>query len=366
MSRAPWKSPLPGLALAFVATLYSVNAYASPALNTAPVGFINLSAPAGSDVLVSLSFTRPSVYSGTVGGLSGAVITAAGSPGWTVNRWVQSLPSQPDTYYVQFKSGSAAGRFYSVVANTANTVTIDWNGETPAAAVSDTFVLIPYWTLGTLYPASQAGTAFTASSSDTVHGTEILLPASAATAGINLSASATFYFFGGSWRKVGASPSASFDATVVAPNGYLIQRNRGAATTVSVYGGVPTGVISTLLSAQGGGAQQDNAVALPFPGTVTLDDSNLRGSGAFRASTSPFFHTDELYVFDNTASGINKAAVAVYYYYNGAWRKAGAPVTTNFGPTAVFVPGTGVMVRKGGTGAAAATAYWTYTSPVSP
>ena len=329
-------------------------------LNTAPVGFINLPVPAGSDVLVSPCFARPSVYSGTVGGVSGAVITASGSPAWTVNSWVRSLPSQPDTYYVQFKSGTATGRCYTVVSNTAQTVTVDWNGETPAAATSDTFVIIPYWTLGTLYPAAEAGTAFTTSSSESSHGTEILFPKPAA-AGINLTPDATFYFLSGAWRKVGESSSTSFDWTVVAPDSYIIQRNTTAATNVSVFGRVPSGVISVVLSARGGTAKQDNPVALSFPGTVTLDNSNLQGSGAFRASTSPFLHTDELYVFDNTSTGIKKAAAAVYFYYNGAWRKVGAPITSNFGTTAVFVPGTGVIIRKSGTGSTAASAYWTYT-----
>lgn len=344
----------------FVATSHPVTAASSPTLNTAPVGFINLPAPANSDVLVSSCFTRPSVYSGSIGGLSGAVITASGNPAWVVNGWVRSLPSQPDTYYVQFKSGNATGRFYTVVANAAQTVTIDWNGETPAAAVTDQFVIIPYWTLGTLYPAAEAGTAFTASSSESLRGTEILFPESAA-AGINLPASATYYFLGGAWRKGGESSSTSFDWTVVAPDSYIIQRNKSTATNVSVFGRVPGGVISTVLNAQGGSAKQDNAVALSFPGTVTLDNSNLRGSGAFRVSISPVLHTDELYVFDNAATGIKKAAAAVYYYYNNAWRKVGAPVTSDFGATAVFVPGTGVIVRKSGTGSTAATAYWTYT-----
>lgn len=365
MSRASWKSLSLGLALAWMAASQPALAGAVVTATSAPVGFVSLPAQANTDVLVSLSFARPSVYSGSVGSVIGAVITASGSPAWTTNSWARSLPGQPDTYYVQFKSGSAAGRCYTVVSNTAQTVTVDWNGETPAAAAADKFVIIPYWTLGTLYPAAEAATAFTASSSESSRGTEILIPRSAST-GINLAASATYYFLSGAWRKSGDSPSTSYDWTIVAPDSYLIQRNKGSATSVSVYGRVPSGVVSAVLNTQGGAAPQDNAVALSFPTTVTLDGSNLQGSGAFRASTSPLLHTDELYVFDNTATGINKAAAAVYYYYNSGWRKVGAPVTTDFGTTAVFAPGTGVMIRKGGTGGSAATAYWTYTSPVNP
>lgn len=361
MLQAHWKAPLFGLMLAGLAILQPV--VADP-VTTLPVGFANLPVPANSDVLVSVCFARPNVYSGAIGGLNGAIITAASNPAWVDNSWVRSSPSQPNTYYVQFKSGNAAGRYYTVVANTAQTVTIDWNGETPAAAAADTFVIVPYWTLGVLYPATESGNAFTESSSESARGTEILFFGQAGL-GINLPASATFYFLSGAWRKAGDSPSNSFDDTVVKPGSYIIQRNKGTATAVSVYGRVPNGVISSTLSAQGGTARQDNPVALSFPGTVTLDNSNLRGSGAFSTSTSPVLHTDELYVFDNAAPGFAKAAAAVYFYYNNGWRKVGAPITSDFGATAVFAPGTGVIIRKSGTGSGAGTSYWTYTAMVN-
>lgn len=364
MIQARWKTLLLGLLLAGLTPLQYVAAVPGPKAITRPVGFTQLTAPANSDVNVSPCFTRPSVYSGAVASLSGSIITVAGSPTWTNNSWVLSAPTQPETYYVQFKSGSASGRCYTIVANAAQTLTIDWNGETPAAAVTDTFIIAPYWTLGTLFPATEAGTAFTASASESARETELVF-IDQATVGINPPVSATYYFFNNTWRKVGDSPTNSFDGTVVAPGSYIIQRNKTAATALWLYGRVPTGLVSTVINAQGGTAKQDNTVSLSFPLTITLDSSNLHGSGAFDTSPSSFVHTDELYVFDNTASGIKKAAASVYYYYNGAWRKVGAPVTSDFGATAVFVPGTGVIVRKSGSGSSASETYWTYTSPVN-
>lgn len=364
MLQARWKTFLPGLVLAILAAIQPVAAVPGPKAITRPVGFSKLTAPANSDINIAPCFNRPSVYSGVVGSLSGSIITVTGSPAWTINYWVLAAPTQPETYYVQFKSGAAAGRCYTIVANAAQTLTIDWNGETPAAAVTDTFIIAPYWTLGTLFPSTDAGTAFTASASESARETELIFIDQAA-AGINLPVSATYYFFNNAWRKVGDPPSNSFDGTVVEPGSYIIQRNKTAATTFSLYGRVPTGVVSTVINAQGGTAKQDNTASLSFPLTVTLDNSNLRGSGAFATSPSSFVHSDELYVFDNTAAGTNKVAAAVYYYYNNAWRKVGEPVTSDFGATAVFAPGTGVIIRKSGTGSSAAETYWTYTSPVN-
>jgi uncharacterized protein (TIGR02597 family) len=55
---------------------------------------------------------------------------------------------------------------------------------------------------------------------------------------------------------------------------------------------------------------------------------------------------DELHVFDNAAEGKNKSASAIYFFYNGAWRRVGLPASTDVGTNVVFNPGTGVIIRK--------------------
>ena len=347
------------LALALVlGALWSARASTTAA--TAPVGFVALPALANSDTRVSVPLARASVYQDAVASVAGTVLTVTGTPGWTTNQFVQSLPSQPDSYYVQFKTGSAAGHFYTVTANAAATLTVDWNGGTPGVTAGDEFELIPYWTLDTLFPASDAGVSFTASPSAASHNTELLFPDVTST-GINLPASATYYFFNGAWRKVGEADTTSFDSTALVPDTYVIQRNGSAASQLTIVGSVVTGPLAVMVAAQGGSAKQDNPVALRFAGTVTLAQSNLVGSGAFQASTSALLRKDELLVYDNAAAGINKPAAATYYFFNGAWRKVGSASSVDFGSTAVFAPGTGVLLRKAGTGGTAQDSFWNYT-----
>jgi len=285
----------------------------------------------------------------------------SGTPGWTTNQFVKSLPSQLDTYCVQFKTGSAAGHFYTVTANAVATLTVDWNGETPSVVAGDQFELTPYWTLGTLFPATDAGVSFTASTSSLLRNTELLFP-DLTSVGINLPAASTYYFFNGAWRKVGQPATTSFDSTVLTPDSYFLQRNKAAASQLTIMGSVVTGPLAAAIIAQGGSTKQDNPIALRFGGTVTLAQSNLVASGAFQASSSSLLRKDELYVFDNTASGINKPAAATYYFFNGAWRKVGSAATLDFGADAVFTPGTGVILRKAGTGAGnpAQDYFWIY------
>ena len=74
MSCAPWKSLPSGLALLLSATALPVTA---TTVTTAPVGFVKITTQASSDAVISTCFTRPSIYSGTLTGLNGAVLTAS-------------------------------------------------------------------------------------------------------------------------------------------------------------------------------------------------------------------------------------------------------------------------------------------------
>jgi len=104
---------------------------------------------------------------------------------------------------------------------------------------------------------------------------------------------------------------------------------------------------------RGAVGKQDNVLAMPRPAGMTLNQSGLVSSGAFRASASPGNRLDELFVFDNTSALKNKSASATYYYWNGAWRRVGAG-STDVGNDAAFQPGNGVIVRAG-TGTSLAT-----------
>jgi uncharacterized protein (TIGR02597 family) len=51
-------------------------------------------------------------------------------------------------------------------------------------------------------------------------------------------------------------------------------------------------------------------------------------------------------VFDNNLVAKNKSSSAIYYYWDGAWRRVGAG-SIIVGSDIVFTPGTGVIIRKG-------------------
>ena len=325
------------LPLLFAATL----AGATDIAYSPPVGGMTLSAAANTDTLVSVALMPPPDAVGAVASVSGSDITVAGAPNWTANGFVSLA------HYVRVLSGALKGHYFSVLANTNDTLTVDSAGMNLATlAAADAVEITPYWTLGTLYSPANAGASFIASASPLARQTEVYFYDATAT-GINRAPYATYYFYNGAWRKVGSAATTSFSNTIIFPDTYFLQRNKTGASALVYTGRVQPASVGTLLVGSTG--QNDNHVALAFPITVTLNSSGLAGSG-FVASSSPLSRKDELYWFDPAGTGINRAPSATYYYYNSGWRKVGSPATTDFGSSVLLTAGGGFLIRKAANG----------------
>ena len=325
---------------------------AQTTVTTDPVGFTKITCLGNSDTIVSLPLTRPAEFVGTIQSVSGNVITITGSTAWTPNQFVYVSGTQPKTYYALIGSGTTAnpkeGAIYTITANGANTLTLNLNGDSISAVPAGTSVsVIPYWTLNTVFPASDAGVSFTPSTSIFSLQTAILLP-DTMSAGINLAPTKTYFFYNNAWRQFGQDASVDHGDDVLPPHSSFTIRNNGAtSTTLACLGGVMMKKVMAPLATQTS-TQQDNFTSIIRPIDVSLNNLGLISSGAFTASTSIFNLADELLVFDNTQTGINKSPSVTYFYYNGAWRKFGQDVTVDFG-TDTIPAGSGFIIRKAST-----------------
>ena len=302
-------------------------------------GFHKIHLRGSSDTLVSMPFIRPPAAFGAVGSASQNRIQLANSPNWVANRWVYASGPQTNTYFVLFQSGAKEGSHFTVTANDANSLTLDLDGASLAGiAAGDVFAIVPYWTLGSIFPG---GRGIHASPNRLSQPTTVYFPDIAAN-GINPSAAATYYFQNGNWLKVGASGSRNDD--VILPGMYLIVRqNVDTATELVSHGVVLDSALQLTLRRQAAN-RQDNVLALARPYAISLNESGLIESGAFQSSPNRLDIRDALYIFDNTRISKNKSAAATYYYSNGVWQKIGGG-TTDLGAERVFGPGSGFIIR---------------------
>ncbi len=212
-------------------------------------------------------------------------------------------------------------------------------------------------TLSSVFPASDAGVSFIISPSSINRQTRIFIPDYSGV-GINLAPIIQYFYFNGAWRRAGQPVTVDYGDDPFLNAGYFILRNAATGTTLTTLGSVLTKNTTIPLFTRVGATSvtQDNFVSIIRPIDVKLNDLGLITSGAFLSSPTALNRIDQLLLFDNAQVAINKSPTVIYFYFNGAWRKAGQPVTTDFGNDTIAA-GTGFLIRKGGT-PTGATSLW--------
>jgi uncharacterized protein (TIGR02597 family) len=327
---------------------------------TDPVGAISINLVGNSDNFVSLPFHRPVALETQVVSISGNTVTVSAAANLTASEFVYVAGTQPNTYYLQFTSGSRDGMYYTVTANDGSSITVDPNGDAGLdgnVSVGDTFRIIPYWTLNTLFPIGQ-GVNGSPGPLPAQRNTAVLLPPNNVP-GVDLVPSTIYYYYNGSanvgagWRQAGASFSTLQNDAIVFPDSYFVVRNAVPGNnTLTLVGAVVQSDYSTPLTAYQANTGQDIFVGVNVPVPVTLADSNLASALTPSTGFIPSQRGDELLAFDPTVTGIDVVPSDIYYYYSGSaaggpgWREAGQPASTIFDSTQVFQPGQAYLIRK--------------------
>jgi len=331
---------------------------------------MTIATPAGSDTIVAAPLTKPPVFQGAVSSRSNFVITVSPSPGFG------DLTTLP--HYVQPVSGAQAGFIFDVLTNNSNSITLVDNGVTPTGLdASNTFKVVPYWTLGQIFPAADQNVSFTPSGTSLLNRrTQILTPNVVGT-GVNRAPGATYFFATNAadptnpavsyWRST-ASGATNRDNTAILPDSYFTVRqttNSGTNLSVTIAGNVNTGAMAVQLDSIGSGAN-DNYVSLGRPTDITLNDLGLISSGAFlqSANTSLLGRRDTLSVISNSIVGFNKAPSVTYYYVTNSGWKSTATGTNDVGATPIQAA-IGYVVRKASNNPSG-TVFWTNNITIAP
>ena len=351
------------LALALSSALFCGGSALAVSVATDPVGFTNLNLPAESDSHISVPFTRPPEFVGAIQSVTANTITVAGTPNWPANKFVYAGGSQPNTYYALIGGGGSSnpkeGRTFLITGSGSNTLTVDTSAGDLSGITQNTQVtVIPYWTLATVFPASDANVSFTPTSDPNAPKTQVIVPNDAAN-GTNLPPLATYYYAANAgWRAAG-DPNTNRGDDILLPDSYFVVRNQNGAPglPLTTLGAVLTKKLVTPLRTQTN-SQQDNPAGIVRPLDVALNMTGLVPTdGSFGAN-------DQLLVFSNAQIGFNKAPTAYYrdQNLNFAWRRVGDTNPIDRGNDVIPV-GTGFIVRKAPSGSGA-NVFWTNTFPV--
>ncbi|MEO8615265.1 MAG: TIGR02597 family protein [Luteolibacter sp.] len=283
---------------------------------TSPVGYVTLDIPANSDANIGQPLHRTTAFAGVATTVVGSVINLPASS-LTANQFVYAPPAQPNNYYVQVNGGSLNGRIFDVVSNDTSSITV-LNGTTDISSITS-FAVIPFWTLGTLFPAG-AGVGNSVDIFEANGLVQFKSTTDAAHLGINRPVAANYFHYTGT-DEAGTGWYNNDDLSLGLQNNLTIDpdmvariRNNGSLKQVTVSGEVPRSSATTPIVK--GATANDNYVAVQFPLDVTLAQSGL--TAVVTPSTDIFEAIDLVQIIDETAAGINKPVKASYFYYTGA------------------------------------------------
>ncbi|MGB0292686.1 MAG: TIGR02597 family protein [Luteolibacter sp.] len=279
---------IPAIAIAGIAT-------ANAQQTTPAVGYISLgdtdgdnAVAANTDIRFGVSFLNATEYSGAVaaGGVTATTIQVDGAA-FAADAYAG--------YYCQVTSGSNDGQFLLVTANTADTLTVTAQPGDSTTGISDgdTIALSEAWTLMSLVGSRPVGTqVFTWDGSGD---------------GINLATNTTYQVFdvgGGALSWVNTSSFAISDDVIVYPGEALILRTGASALPSFVLSGtVPTEANRNIIF--GGDSGQDTPLSFTSP----LDEQ-------IAGLTFPSVIGDQLLIYDNASSGINKSNAVTYQLFD--------------------------------------------------
>ena len=321
------------------------------------VGHNTVVCPGGSDTIVSIPFHRPASFCSFVAGspvvsANTATISHQSERTFSVDQFVT------EKHYLIFSgTGTRAGRVYPISSNDANSITIELDGDNLAGVGNgDAFDVIPYWTLSSLFPSA---------SQNTVHlSTGKLAPARKTRIlffddvgeGIQLAPDRSYFLTAEGWFSADSGYPAADDVAIPPGKAFVIRHPNGTATTTFIPKNLVFGDVFSSPIRRSQAGSQDTALALVRPVPLKLSELDIAGLFTDSSSNAPGDRDDELLVYDNIATALNKQPSAIYFRVGGQWRRddgASYPSAND-----VEIPAsTGIVIRKAN-GGSGTTLHW--------
>ena len=310
------------IALLSGAALLSVSSLAAQTATTAPVGYVSVDVNANADLKRGVPFSQAASFAAAADSVLAGTVT--------VQSTVPDLTTE--SHFLSVTSGTLIGKWYEVTGSTASSVTVAEDLQAAGLAASDTFTVVPFWTLDGLFPNG----GDIPQSSDVFSPVAFILVNDVTQLGTNLAAGSLYFYHDGTQGPAGWYDNDNLGAGVVGssvltPASYITIRNgTGSPITVTMSGTVPEQTVTNEIVSRSAGPQ-DSQVLNPFPAGITLAGSNLFEDGVIRGSSDVFAPVDLLLIFEGTPTGINPAASKVVFYHDGTQGPAGWYDNDNLG-----------------------------------
>ena len=306
------------------------------AVTTDPVGYITTTTPSGDDSYIGLPLTRAPEFTGEVASVVGAEATVSST---------FTLDAYNDTHYALATSGTNAGTWSKILDTGTNSITT----QEVVLSATDTFDIIPFWTLGTAF----SGGAGIGAAADPFNPETTVSVNDLSAVGSNLSSLATYFYFAGPTPAAGWYQTGSFavsDDLILSPETYVKIRNNSADPLETVVSGaVPTSVVGSNIEGVAS-VTQDSQVANPYPSSITLATSGL--TDVVAAAADPFNPVDTVLIYDiENTDGQNLSSAGTYFYFAGPTPAAGWYQTGSFAfSDSVAIPAGGAFIIRKGAG----------------
>ncbi|MEO0508830.1 MAG: TIGR02597 family protein [Verrucomicrobiota bacterium] len=280
------------------------------AVETVPVGYISKDVNPNADLRLGIPFKQGATFRSAVDTVNAGVIGVAAS--------VPDVTT--DAHYLLVTNGPLVGNWFQVTDSSDSSITVAVDLENEGLLTGNTFEVIPFWTLDSLFPSG----GDIPQSSDVLNPVAFILLNDVSQTGTNLAATGgTFVFHSGEqvaagWYDTSGDFSSTAGSQILSPETYITIRNEtGSIVSVTVAGTVPdTTIANDIVSRLAG--NQDNQIVNPFPAGVTLSTSELFEDGVIRASSDVLNPLDLLFVFEGSPDGKNPTASLTAIYHDGA------------------------------------------------
>lgn len=277
-----------------------------------------MTAPAGSDLYVTPSFSNSAVFRSQV--------TAAAAGSVTFSGATLDADAFATGHNLLIEEGDLAGRMFEITANTATGLTLSDPGSELAVAANQLASIIPALTLGEMFPNGLGGKVEVNPGNP-----DLILFSNDNSAGVEGFAPKSIYYYGDiaqngdgdiisqpGWRKVGAPLFESHDDDILPlGEGFVVRNNSGVDASFFLFGEVMLSNVQIPIASKASGTT-DNLVGVPRPLDIALGELGLEAVVSITTVASDV--QDTVLVYPATPGVKNPSPDAVYCRWSDGWR----------------------------------------------